>query len=131
RGVRRGLEHRHTVLADAQAADRVAVEVERGELLARPSAKLGIEAALRDREAKLSRRARQVTLTLRPEGRAAHRLLQLRTGHARRRADVEAHCDVGAELLLDPGGELRREALGAAIVDRAEGDAVVVGAEQR
>src|SRR5439155_12493803 len=64
RGVRRGLEHRHTVLADAQAADRIAVEVERDELFARPPAKLGIEAALRDREAKLSRRTRQVTLTL-------------------------------------------------------------------
>ncbi len=75
--------------------------------------------------------ARQVALTLGPERRPAHGLLELRARHARRRADVEAHGDVGAEPLLDPRRELRREALGRAVVDGAEGDAVVVVGEQR
>ena len=66
-----------------------------------------------------------------PERRAADRLLELGARHARGRADVEAHRDVGAELGLDARGELRREALGAAVVDRAERDAVVVGGDQR
>ena len=42
------------LLADAEAADRVAVEVERDELLDRAAAELGVEAALRDPEAELA-----------------------------------------------------------------------------
>ena len=119
------------MLPHAQAADRVAVEVERDELLRRALAKLAVEAALRDREAELARRARQVALALGPERRPAHRLLELRPRDAGGRADVEAHRDVRAEPLLDARRQLGREALRRAVVDRAERDAVVVGREQR
>ena len=90
------------VLPHAQPADRVTVEVERDELLRRAPAKLAVETALRDREAELPRRARQVALALGPGRRPAHRLLELGARNARGRADVEAHRDVRAEQLLDP-----------------------------
>ena len=111
--MRRRVEHRRAVLADAEAADRVAVEVERDELLARARAQLVVEAALRDREAELAGGARQVALALRPERRAADGFLELGARHAGGRADVEAHRDVGAELRLDLRGELGREPLRA------------------
>src|SRR4029450_3074471 len=56
--------------------------------LAAPAA-LRVETALRDREAQRARRARQVALLLRPEGRAADRLLELAARDVRGRADVE------------------------------------------
>ena len=71
------LEHRLAVLPHAEAADRIAVEVERGELLRRAAPELAVEAALRDREAQLPGRARQAALALRPQRRPAHRLLEL------------------------------------------------------
>jgi len=67
----------------------------------------------------------------RPVRRQPGRLGKLGTGDARRRADVEAHRDVRAELRLDPGDELRREARRAAVVDRAERDAFVVDGGDR
>src|SRR5581483_8278157 len=127
----RRLEHRLTVLPHAQPADRVAVEVERDQRLGRTLTQLEVEAALRDREAELARRARQVALPLGPQRRPPHGLLELRARHAGGRADVEAHRDVGAEPLLHPRRELGREPLGRAVVDRAERDAVVVRLEQR
>src|SRR5579875_1279713 len=79
RRLRRRLEHRLAVLAYAQPADRVAVEVERDERLARAAAELRIETALGDREAELARRSRQVALALGPERRPPHRLLERRS----------------------------------------------------
>src|SRR3954469_3091837 len=75
--VARRLEHRGAVFADGEPADRVAVEVERDELLARAPSELGVEAALCDREAQLARRAVEVALLLRPERRPPHRALEL------------------------------------------------------
>jgi hypothetical protein len=115
------------VLPDAEAADRVGVEVERDELARRALPQLEIETALRDREAELTGRARQVALPLRPERRAAHRLLELAPRGARGKADIEAHRDVRAEPLLDLRCELGREPLRRPVVDRAERHAVVVG----
>ena len=54
-------------------------------------------------------------------------LLPGRTG---RRADVETHRDVAPEPSLDLGDTGRREAIGDAVVDRAERDAAVVDGEQ-
>jgi hypothetical protein len=76
-------------------------------------------------------RAREVALPVRPESRAADRFLELGARDAGRRADVEAHGDVGGEPLLDLGRELGREPLRRAVVHRAEGDAVVVRGDQR
>src|SRR5581483_11718048 len=67
-----GREHRRPLLADGEAADRVAVEVERGQLGARAGSQLAVEAALRDREAKLSVYARKAAVPLGPERRAPH-----------------------------------------------------------
>ncbi len=128
---RRRFEHRRAVLAHAESADRVPVEVERHELLGRTLPQLGVEPALRDREAELSGRARQVALAVCPQRRPPDGVLELRARHSGGRADVEAHRDVGAELGLDPRGELRREPFRAAVVDRAERDAVVVARDQR
>ena len=47
-------------------------------------------------------------------------------GDGQRRADVEHHLDVGAELRLDVDRRLGREAVRAAVVGGAEGDALVV-----
>jgi hypothetical protein len=68
---------------------------------------------------------------VRPEAGQSHRLLELAAGRVGGRADVEAHRDVGAELGLRAGGQLRCQARRVAVVDRAEGDAVVVQAEDR
>ena len=48
-----------------------------------------------------------------------------------RRADVEAHRDVGAEPALDLRDALGREPLGRAVVDRAERDPFLVEREDR
>src|SRR5579884_1697560 len=69
RRLRRRLEHRPALLPHAQPADRVAVEAERDECLARAAAQGRVEAALGDREPKLAGRPRQVALALRPERR--------------------------------------------------------------
>ena len=107
------------------------VEAERCDLLDRAAAQLRVGGALRDPEEQLAGRALGLTLPRRPERRAAHGLLQLGAGHAGRRADVEAHRDVGAEPPLDRSDELGREARRRAVVDRSERDPVVVDLEQR
>ena len=86
------------VLADREAADRVAVEVELAELLERAGAQLTVGAALDDREAELALGAGCVALAAGPLGRAADGVLELGARHARRRHLVEAHRDVAAEV---------------------------------
>ncbi len=130
RGVGR-LEHRRAVLADREAADRVAVEVELGDLLGRPPPQLGVGAALADPEAELALGARRVPLAARPLGGTAHGLGELGARHAGRRDVVEAHGDVAAEVPLDLGRELRREPDRRSVVDAPEGHPVVIDREQR
>ena len=77
------------------------------------------------------RRALGVPLPARPLGRAPDGVLELAPRDARRRHLVEAHRDVAAEVPLDLGGELGREARARAVVDAAERDAVVVDARDR
>ena len=67
----------------------------------------------------------------RPSGSSARPRARAPPRGVRRQADVEAHGDVRSELGLDRGRELGREARLLAVVDRAEGDAVVVGADDR
>src|SRR6185312_780466 len=93
-GIGGRVEHGRAVLADAEAADRVAVEAERDELLARAAAELAVEPALRDCEPELAGRAFEAALPFRPQRRAADGFLELGARHARGRADVEAHRDV-------------------------------------
>src|SRR5581483_1952354 len=88
-----------------------------------------VETALRDREAELPRRTWQIPLELGPRRRPADCLLELGLRNAGGRTDVEAHSDVGAQLLLYTGRQLRREAFRPAVVDGPERDAVVVGRE--
>ena len=97
------------VLADREAADRVAVEVELDELLGRAPPELAVGAALDDREAELAGRALGVALAAGPLGGAADGVLELAPRDAGRRHLVEAHRDVAAEVPLDLGGELGRE----------------------
>ena len=72
-----GLEHLLAALADREPAERVAVEVERGDLLDRAAAKLRVGGALRDPEEELTGRALGLPLPLGPERRPPHRLLEL------------------------------------------------------
>ena len=91
----------------------------------------GVDAALGDAEAELSVGARSVALALGPQRRAPHRVLELAAGDAGRRHLVEAHRDVAAEVRLDRGCELGREARGRAVVDASERHALVVDARDR
>ena len=109
----------------------MAVEVELDDLGDRAAPELGVRGALGDPEQELALGAGRLPLAGRPERRQAHGLGELVARAARRRADVEAHRDVRAELRLDPGDGLRREALLGAVVDRAERDAVVVDRRDR
>src|SRR5438067_7132463 len=85
------LEHQPPILADRQAAEGVAVEVELGDLLDRAPPQLRIGRPLRDAEAELALGARRPALVARPERGATDRLLEVAPRDVRRRADVEAH----------------------------------------
>ena len=86
------------LLSDREPAERVAVEAELRDFGDRAPPQLGVGAALRDAESSWPSRARRGALASRPQRRAAHGLRELRAGDVDRRADVEAHGDVGAEL---------------------------------
>src|SRR5439155_6317199 len=131
RGPPDGVQHLVPVLADGEASESVSVEVEAADLLDRATAELRVGASLGDAEEELAGRSLDLALPRRPEARAADGLGELGVWDACRRTDVEAHRDVGPELRLDRGCELGREASRLAVVDRAEGDAVVVDPEQR
>jgi hypothetical protein len=66
-----------------------------------------------------------------PDGREGDGPLEVRPSSVRGRADVEAHCDVGAEPALDLRDLCGREARLGAVVDGAEGDALLVEREDR
>src|SRR5207302_1421897 len=114
------LEHQRPFLADRQTAERVPVELELRDRGDRRAPKLRIGGALRDSEQELALRTRRLALSRRPERRATDRLFEPLARYVDRRTDVETHRDVGAELALDLGRELRGEASGLAVVDRAE-----------
>src|SRR5438309_897835 len=75
--------------------------------------------------------ARRVPRALRPERRPANRLVELGARGVGGGTDVEAHRDVGGQVHLDRGYELRREPRRRAVVDGAEGGAVVVDGDER
>ena len=79
-----------------------------------------------DAEQELAGRARPVALPQCPGRRQADGLGQLGVRDAGRRADVEAHRDVRAEIRLDARRVLRRQPRLVSVVDRAEDHAVVV-----
>ena len=120
-------------LADRQPADAVAVEADLDGALARSRR----AARARRRPA----RCRTATGRRRPwRGRGPARPTRCvrstaepdTSGGARqRRAHVEHHLDVGAELLLDVDGELGGEVVGRAVVGGAERHAVVVDLRAR
>src|SRR4029453_11417573 len=95
------VEHELTGLADRQAAQCVAVEVEVGDLLDRAAAEVRVGGALRDPVEELVRRAGGFPLPLGPARREAHCLLQLRARNACRRADIQEPGAVRAEGALD------------------------------
>ena len=105
------------------------VEAELDDLLDRAASRLLIGRALRDSEEQLTRSARSLPLPCRPERRQANGVDQVLS--AGRRAHVQAHGDVRAELRLDVGDRLGREALLVAVVDRAERHALFVHFEDR
>src|SRR5436309_5576141 len=78
------LEHQPPILADRQAAEGVAVEVELGDLLDRAAAQVGVGPALGDPEAELPRRAGRLTLGAGPGRRAADGALELPARASRR-----------------------------------------------
>ena len=125
-----GVEHRLAALPHRQPPEREAVEGQGDDPVDRLSPQVGVRPALRDPEPQLPLGADGVDLALRPELRPAHGRLVVPPRRVGRRADVEAHRDVGAEPALDLGHALGRQARGAAVVDRAEGHALVVDARE-
>ena len=73
-------------------------------------------------------RARLLSLARSPAGRQPTASSSSLPADVGRADDVEAHRDVGAELRLDLRRELGREPREVAVVDRAEGDALLVDA---
>jgi hypothetical protein len=112
--------------ADREPTERVAIEVERGDLLHVAAAALEVDATLDDAEQRLPRLAGVRTAALRPGGGARERdLLHIRRSVARR-ALVEAHHDVGSECCLDGHRHLGCQPMRRAIDVRAKRHAVVV-----
>src|SRR5439155_19530608 len=72
-----GLDHLGAVFSDGEPAERVAVEVELGDLLDRAAAQVWIRGALGDAEPELPGRARRVPLPAGPDGGAAHGVLEV------------------------------------------------------
>ena len=107
------------------------VEAERGDFLDRSAAQLLVGVALGDPEDELAGGALLLRLRLRPERRAAYRVLELSARDVDGRHLVEAHGDVRAKLALDRRRELGREARELAVVHGAERDAVVVHTRDR
>jgi hypothetical protein len=109
----------------------MAVEAECGDLGHGAPPQLGVGAALRNAEDELAVGAGSRELPLRPARRAEGSHLELGAIGVRRKADVEAHGNVRPQPSLDLRDELRGEARRFAVVDGAEGDALVVGTENR
>src|SRR5919204_1183024 len=126
-----GLQHEGAVLPHAEPAERVPVEVELGDLPDRAPAKIVVGAALRDAEKELARAAWRPSLAPGPRRRRRGREREFGERDVGRRADVEAHGDVGAETALDVGDELRRKTRRLPVVDRPERDPILVDGGDR
>src|SRR5919198_175877 len=126
-----GLQHEGAVLPHAEAAERVPVEVELGDLPDRAPAKIVVGAALRDAEKELTRAAWRPSLAPGPRRRRRGREREFGERDVGRRADVEAHGDVGAETALDVSDELRRKTRRLPVVDRPERDPILVDGGDR
>ncbi len=126
------LQHRRPGLADRQAAERVTVEAERSDLgsIERPrSSRSRPPWTIPNRSWPSARGAARCRVAQAVVSRTASSCS--RREMPGRRADVEAHRDVRAELRLHLGDHLRREPRLRAVVDRPEGDALLVDAGDR
>ena len=129
-GGQRG-QHLVAALPHRQPADGVAVEADLDRARRALGAQREVEAALHDAELRLSRGsgfvARELPARpLRPQCGAIDRGAHHRGRRFGRRAHVEHHLDIRAEAALHVDGTFGREAMRAAVVDRAEHRAVVV-----
>ena len=106
----------------------MAVEPHGEDVIGAAPAQVQVGAALDDPESELALGARLVAALLRPDAGAAHCGLEPGAVDAGGRALVEGHRDVGAEQALDAHGQLGREVLLGAVVDRPEAHALVVDA---
>src|SRR5919198_403409 len=94
-------------------------------------AKIVVGAALRDAEKELARAAWRPSLAPGPLRRRRGREREFGERDVGRRADVEAHGDVGTETALDVGDELRRKTHRLPVVDRPERDPILVDGGDR
>ncbi len=124
-------QHGVTVLANREAADRVAVEAHLERPVRGLDPQAGVGAALHDAELAQLGPLQLHERGTRPFGPTCGAIdsgpqdVQRRR---QRRADVEDHLDVAAELRLDLHRQLWCEPVGTAVVGGAEGGAVVVDA---
>src|SRR5713101_5271373 len=126
RGVRDAFPHLRRVLADREAAQRVAGQVERGDLGGVPLAQLAVEPSLDDPEQVAARVLQPLLLAAhRPARGPGDGLLVLLPRGARRRALVEAHQHVRAELTLHLHRALRGEQVLAPVEVAAEEGSLV------
>ncbi len=115
-------------LAHREPAERVAVEVERGDLGEVAAPERGVDAALHDAEQRLPRRAR------RARQRSAHAVVRAQRQLLDRGVGVAGRALVEAIAMSEPSApwishrHLGREPVRAAVDVRAERDAVVVDA---
>ena len=120
-------QHLRLRLADRQAADRVAVEADRGQRARALDPEVGLDAALDDAEDRPPRLGAERRLrALRPAQRQPHRALGLVARARQADAFVELHLDVGAEQALDLHRPLRRQFVARAVDMRLEDDAALV-----
>ena len=121
----------HRVAADAEAAESApacgqALVLDFAQTANTLQAQIEVHAALHDTEERLIRSFVHRQATARPHSRQVDRALDELARRGVRRALVELHGNVGAERFLDAHVLLGRPAHIAAVVNRAEGDAVVV-----
>src|SRR5712691_8605233 len=121
RGVRDAFPHLRRILADREAAQSIAGQVERGDLGGVPLAQLAVEPSLDDPEQVAARVLQPLLLAARRPARGpGDGLLVLLPRGARRRALVEAHQHVRAELPLHLHRALRGEQVPAPVEVAAE-----------
>ncbi len=102
------------------------VEAHPRDCIGRLAPQVEVHPALDDPEAQLAGRRLGAAAAIGPRRGARDGARDVVARGAARRALVEAHGDVRAERALDAHRDLGREALGGAVVDGAERDAVVV-----
>ena len=130
RGESKRAQHRLLRLADGEAADGVAGEIERGEELHALRPQVGEDAALHDAEERLILAVMGGLAPLGPAMRPRQRL-HIVGVIVRRGALIQHHRDVGPQVHLDLHHPLRGEAVDGAVDVRTEGYPVVVDGAQR